>query len=226
MIITNIIVFCLNRALSHEFLSSSSSWLGNKRFSASNSRRSSEDEGGELLGSNVTIESGGIGGLQRIVDDSRSTNDSLAFPNNSKISSIGGFGGEIISVSGVVDADQLEQLTKQSYYDSGIDIREPIPNIQPIPKKTVYSDADIVLSSDWVPPKQIPLPNTIVASQQQQDSSGFALHETARKKTSSVSFSVEDSGGGVGQQANASAQGDKKNKVNSFIIILTLIEYD
>lgn len=169
------------------------------------------------MGSNVTIESGGL--HHQPTEDNQSTNDLLTLTNNKNANSSGvgsgGACGKLSSVGG--EADQLEQLTKQSYYDSGIDIREPIPNIQPIPKKTVYSDADIVLSSDWVPPK--PIPTTVATSLQDTLSS----NEATRKKTSSVSFSVEDSGGGGGggvvggQSANTTAQGDKKNKVSLLI---------
>ncbi|KAH8395542.1 hypothetical protein KR222_005280 [Zaprionus bogoriensis] len=119
-----------------------------------------------------------------------------------------------------IDLEHLEQLSKQSCYDSGIDIREPIPQIQPIPKKTVYSDADIVLSSDWVPPKTIvpthfseSPPRSTILGGQSLDAGG------PRKKTSSVSFSVDDE---AAQQAQAVAaavaaggdkQADKKNKM-------------
>ncbi|KAK0172700.1 hypothetical protein PV328_005988 [Microctonus aethiopoides] len=79
-------------------------------------------------------------------------------------------------------------LVKLSCYDSGIDIREPnppIPVVQPIPAKKVYSDADIVLSSDWVPPITIAPTNV----------SGNTLDAVAtvngRKKASSVSFSLD-----------------------------------
>ncbi|XP_017874889.1 PREDICTED: uncharacterized protein LOC108621802 isoform X9 [Drosophila arizonae] len=118
-----------------------------------------------------------------------------------------------------IDLEHLEQLSKQSCYDSGIDIREPIPTIQPIPKKTVYSDADIVLSSDWVPPKNI-LPTHFSESPPRSTIFGQSLDAAgggARKKTSSVSFSVDDE---AAQAAAATAaalssdkQADKKNKM-------------
>ncbi|XP_023178962.2 nuclear receptor coactivator 7 isoform X10 [Drosophila hydei] len=119
-----------------------------------------------------------------------------------------------------IDLEHLEQLSKQSCYDSGIDIREPIPTIQPIPKKTVYSDADIVLSSDWVPPKNI-VPTHFSESPPRSTIFGQSLDAAggARKKTSSVSFSVDDE---AAQQAQAVAtaaalsgdkQADKKNKM-------------
>lgn len=74
-----------------------------------------------------------------------------------------------------------------SCHDSGIDIREPNPpllTIQPIPSKKVYSDADIVLSSDWVPPITI-APTHVTSSLE----TGSAIN--GRKKASSVSFSLE-----------------------------------
>lgn len=121
--------------------------------------------------------------------------------------------------SGVVNAsdlEQLEQLSKQSCYDSGIDIRDPIPNVQPIPKKTVYSDADIVLSSDWVPPKPISI---TPLSESPPRSSGLDVGAVAgaRKKTSSVSFSVDENNENqMTQNQNQSDKNanDKKNKVN------------
>nr|XP_018899284.1 PREDICTED: nuclear receptor coactivator 7 isoform X4 [Bemisia tabaci] len=74
--------------------------------------------------------------------------------------------------------DSLEsQLTKQSCHDSGIDIRDPAALPLPTVKKAVYSDADILLSSDndFVPPIPV-IPD----------------HDFSRKKTNSVSFSLED----------------------------------
>jgi len=74
-----------------------------------------------------------------------------------------------------------------SCHDSGIDIRDPnpsIPVVQPIPSKKIYSDADIVLSSDWVPP--ITIAPTNVTSTLEASS---AIN--GRKKASSVSFSLE-----------------------------------
>ncbi|KAK9730099.1 LysM domain [Popillia japonica] len=80
---------------------------------------------------------------------------------------------------------------KPSCHDSGIDIRDTsIPPVAPValpppapavvPAKKIYSDADIVLSKDWVPPITI-APTHI---------SGDA-ESPARKKTPSVSFSLD-----------------------------------
>ncbi|XP_043472951.1 oxidation resistance protein 1 isoform X4 [Leptopilina heterotoma] len=77
-------------------------------------------------------------------------------------------------------------LVKQSCHDSGIDIRDPnppLPVVQPIPSKKVYSDADIVLSTDWVPP--ITIAPTNVTTTLDADSG------VCRKKASSVSFSLD-----------------------------------
>ncbi|XP_011702797.1 PREDICTED: nuclear receptor coactivator 7 isoform X3 [Wasmannia auropunctata] len=89
--------------------------------------------------------------------------------------------------SNAIPEDEEGSLVKQSCHDSGIDIRDPnppIPVVQPIPSKKVYSDADIVLSSDWVPP--ITIAPTNVTSTLEATS---AIN--GRKKASSVSFSLE-----------------------------------
>lgn len=75
-----------------------------------------------------------------------------------------------------------------SCHDSGIDIRDPIPTfpvVLPIPSKKVYSDADIVLSSDWVPPI------TIAPTNVTTDTLDSASVINGRKKASSVSFSLD-----------------------------------
>ncbi|XP_059619714.1 oxidation resistance protein 1 isoform X4 [Phlebotomus argentipes] len=113
-----------------------------------------------------------------------------------------------------------QQLVKLSCHDSGIDIRDPnslpLPGVQQIPTKKVYSDADIVLSSDWVPPLTIasshftdspPRSGQMVISGQSTMQSN-SLDQSGRKKTSSVSFSVEDS-----EHQATDRTGDKKNKM-------------
>uniref|UniRef100_A0A6B2EEC0 Oxidation resistance protein 1 n=1 Tax=Phlebotomus kandelakii TaxID=1109342 RepID=A0A6B2EEC0_9DIPT len=115
-----------------------------------------------------------------------------------------------------------QQLVKLSCHDSGIDIRDPnslpLPGVQQIPAKKVYSDADIVLSSDWVPPLTIapshftespPKSGQMVISSAQTVAQANNLDQGGRKKTSSVSFSVEDSE----HQATDKTGGDKKNKM-------------
>ncbi|XP_033337198.1 TLD domain-containing protein mustard isoform X8 [Megalopta genalis] len=84
--------------------------------------------------------------------------------------------------------DEEGSLVKLSCHDSGIDIRDPnppFPVVVPIPSKKVYSDADIVLSSDWVPPITI-APTNITTDTLD---SGSAIN--GRKKASSVSFSLD-----------------------------------
>ncbi|XP_055685642.1 nuclear receptor coactivator 7 isoform X6 [Lutzomyia longipalpis] len=117
--------------------------------------------------------------------------------------------------------DEDQQLVKLSCHDSGIDIRDPIslplPPVQQIPTKKVYSDADIVLSSDWVPPLTIaathfsdsPPKSAQMTLSAQSTATAGNLDQGGRKKTSSVSFSVEDSE----HQATDKMGGDKKNKM-------------
>ncbi|XP_076164479.1 TLD domain-containing protein mustard isoform X3 [Ptiloglossa arizonensis] len=90
--------------------------------------------------------------------------------------------------SKVIPEDEEGSLVKLSCHDSGIDIRDPnplFPVVQHIPSKKVYSDADIVLSSDWVPPITI-APTNITT-----DSLDAASAINGRKKASSVSFSLD-----------------------------------
>ncbi|XP_058978676.1 nuclear receptor coactivator 7 isoform X13 [Musca domestica] len=172
------------------------------RLCLSNSRRSSEDEGDNE--SNTTADSGARGQEP-----------------HSATSSISGIMANL--AGGVVnpaDLEQLEQLSKQSCYDSGIDIRDPIPNVQPIPKKTVYSDADIVLSSDWVPPKPISSITPLGESPPRTSGLDAGAVAGARKKTSSVSFSVDDNNENQAAATAAQAQNqadknaaEKKNKM-------------
>ncbi|KAI8430060.1 hypothetical protein MSG28_000486 [Choristoneura fumiferana] len=56
----------------------------------------------------------------------------------------------------VAAPSDAQHLVKLSYHDSGIDIRDPLLHVTPAKSKTVYSDADIVLSADWVPPVYLP----------------------------------------------------------------------
>ncbi|KRT84418.1 hypothetical protein AMK59_2995, partial [Oryctes borbonicus] len=83
-----------------------------------------------------------------------------------------------------------EPNAKPSCHDSGIDIRDTsIPPVAvavavapAVPAKKIYSDADIVLSKDWVPPITIAPTNISIDTE-----------SPARKKTSSVSFSLDSS---------------------------------
>ncbi|XP_016962375.3 nuclear receptor coactivator 7 isoform X5 [Drosophila biarmipes] len=178
--------------------------------------RSSEDEADNE--SNITVDSGAR------VQDPHSANSSVSgVPPSQPLGAAAAAAAPASAVAPLppsgIDLEHLEQLSKQSCYDSGIDIREPVPNVQPIPKKAVYSDADIVLSSDWVPPKTI-VPTHFSESPPRSTILGQSLDAGtgARKKTSSVSFSVDDE---AAQQAQAQAaalaatdkQADKKNKM-------------
>lgn len=114
-----------------------------------------------------------------------------------------------------MDDDEISQLVKLSCHDSGIDIRDPNQIVQPIPAKKVYSDADIVLSSDWVPPITIAptLATESTALSAQAAAQAHNLDQGGRKKTSSVSFSVEDN---ESVAAISDKGGEtKKNKVSN-----------
>lgn len=135
-------------------------------------------------------------------------------------------------------AEEAGQLVKQSCHDSGIDIRDPaaatagavpppvVPVVAPIAAKKVYSDADIVLSADWVPPLTI-APTHCTESSPRNSSTASSQHSSlshiqtdgggsGRKKTSSVSFSVDEHD--VQQHGGVSALDKggetKKNKVS------------
>ncbi|KAG5680738.1 hypothetical protein PVAND_010228 [Polypedilum vanderplanki] len=103
---------------------------------------------------------------------------------------------EIVAECLAVEGNDENHLTRTSYHDSGIDIREAVPTVPVVQTKKVYSDADIVLSSDWTPPLTIAPVSTSTDTKSQ--SSSMHSHETVstnsdgRKKTSSVSFSVEE----------------------------------
>lgn len=107
----------------------------------------------------------------------------------------------------------------------GIDIRDPVPVVQPIPTKKVYSDAEIVLSNDWVPPVTI-VPTNITNTAPEVSSPG------GRKKTSSVSFSLDSSVDGEPGQIPGKDDGDKqetkKNKVSLTIFYkyLKIVNYE
>lgn len=138
-------------------------------------------------------------------------------------------------------------LVKQSCHDSGIDIRDPnslptsggvaatagaagagnaaaneadVPVVAPIPTKKVYSDADIVLSADWVPPLTI-APSHCLDSSPRNSSTTSSQHSSlsttqaeiaSRKKASSVSFSVDEHDPQNASQLDKGAE-TKKNKM-------------
>lgn len=116
--------------------------------------------------------------------------------------------------SNAIPEDEEGSLVKLSCHDSGIDIRDPnsvVPVVQPLPSKKVYSDADIVLSSDWVPPVTI-APVNVTGSTLDADAS-----INGRKKASSVSFSLDSSAEEVekdDEHKDDDKQETRKNKVN------------
>lgn len=121
----------------------------------------------------------------------------------------------IIFLGAVEDESSGGYLVKQSCHDSGIDIRDP--PVLSVPRKTVYSDADILLSeSEFLPPVSVvPLSS---------DHLNDAV-QLRKKKTTSVSFSLEDSKEQdvanttevqkIDEQAEKQAQETKKNKVDA-----------
>lgn len=119
------------------------------------------------------------------------------------------------------DADNdADETTTPSCHDSGIDIRDPLPIVQPVATKKNYSDADIVLSSEWVPPLTIAptvYTDTLSSAALNARSSAQAhnLDVGGRKKTSSVSFSVDDQNENQSQGGSTSSDktNDKKNKM-------------
>lgn len=123
------------------------------------------------------------------------------------------------------ETSDAENTDKLSCHDSGIDIRDPailqqlLPQLQQNklpqapPKK--YSDADIVLSDDWVPPIPLvaPLGGVGLPSHLTTDH-----HSGDRKKSSSVSFSVDEaephSSSSAHDKSAPAGGADKKNKVS------------
>ncbi|XP_048520562.1 oxidation resistance protein 1 isoform X2 [Dendroctonus ponderosae] len=98
---------------------------------------------------------------------------------------------EMPAISTSMHEDHIEEEEprddelKESCHDSGIDIREaPLLPLIPIPIKEHYSDADIVLSKEWVPPVTIASTHHSLSSD---------TESPARKKTNSVSFSLDSS---------------------------------
>ncbi|CAH0722765.1 unnamed protein product, partial [Brenthis ino] len=92
-------------------------------------------------------------------------------------------------------------LVKLSYHDSGIDIRDPLLHVTPNTSKKVYSDADIVLSADWVPPVCLPRAEPPLSAPP------LGENERAPRKQAAVSFSLD------GNQKEDPGKPDKKNKM-------------
>lgn len=123
-----------------------------------------------------------------------------------------------------IENDNDLQKIKESCHDSGIDIRDP--NLPPASQaKKNYSDADIVLSTDWVPPITIaPTDFTDTPSRSQTSSLGASLSSNAenvtassRKKTSSVSFSVDDNSENQHHHSTSSDKTSDQNKKNKML---------
>ncbi|XP_046987658.1 oxidation resistance protein 1 isoform X9 [Schistocerca americana] len=128
-------------------------------------------------------------------------------------------------------------LEKHSCHDSGIDIREvgalgdqaqppgthsvqeqqedeeeEIPIV--LPSKKVFSDADIILApkTEWVPPRTVSGPTHVHTSQDSPP-----VNESGRKKTSSVSFSLDsnqegDSGSDKGEEGSQKSEDPEKQE--------------
>lgn len=130
---------------------------------------------------------------------------------------------------------QPQQLMRHSCHDSGIDITDPNIVLPGVQSKKNYSDADIVLSSDWVPPLTIAptlltetFPSALNSSTQPSslDSGGgggggggvvvgpsAATVIGGRKKTSSVSFSVDDNSEQHSSTSSEKSTDNRKNKM-------------
>lgn len=130
----------------------------------------------------------------------------------------------IASIS-IDSSDNDSQLTKQSCYDSGIDMRDvSLPTV--VQTKKNYSDADIVLSSDWVPPITIAPTDFsesalgIGAGSRGAGSpalSADAVGIGGRKKASSVSFSVDDNSDHQQLHSTSSDKTGDNNKKNKML---------
>ncbi|XP_022824983.1 oxidation resistance protein 1 isoform X16 [Spodoptera litura] len=104
------------------------------------------------------------------------------------------------SEAGDAPDQDAQHLVKLSYHDSGIDIRDPLLHVTPANSKKVYSDADIVLSAEWVPPVCLARGEPPLSAPPHSDA------ERARK-TQAVSFSLDNAAG------KDDAKPDKKNKM-------------
>ncbi|KAL0895544.1 hypothetical protein ABMA27_011647 [Loxostege sticticalis] len=99
--------------------------------------------------------------------------------------------------------DDAQHLVKLSYHDSGIDIRDPLLHVTPTNAKKVYSDADIVLSADWVPPVCLPRTEPPLSAPP------LGENERVARKPAAVSFSLD----GSNTQKDDNGKPDKKNKM-------------
>ncbi|XP_035902288.1 nuclear receptor coactivator 7 isoform X22 [Anopheles stephensi] len=199
----------------------------------SSSRRSLDDEEAASTGSGTTAASSSTAGAS-----------SIGMPSAG--------GHHHVPIPPIAEAAGDGQLVKQSCHDSGIDIRDPahgtsltagsgttggssaassvasIPLVAPIAAKKVYSDADIVLSADWVPPLTIapthlhdssPRSSSSLVSSNQSTLSTLTSDAGGRKKTSSVSFSVDehDPHGATGPAGSGSLDKGGETKKNKML---------
>ncbi|KAL4705024.1 hypothetical protein ACJJTC_009812 [Scirpophaga incertulas] len=102
----------------------------------------------------------------------------------------------------VPDVPDAQHLVKLSYHDSGIDIRDPLLHVTPTNAKKVYSDADIVLSADWVPPVCLPRAEPPLSAPP------LGENERTPRKPAAVSFSLDGN-----TQKEDIGKPDKKNKM-------------
>ncbi|XP_022126622.2 nuclear receptor coactivator 7 isoform X4 [Pieris rapae] len=109
--------------------------------------------------------------------------------------------GSDVDRAASAEGDDAAHLVKLSYHDSGIDIRDPILHVTPANAKKVYSDADIVLSADWVPPVCIPRTEPPLSAPP------LGENDRAQRKPAAVSFSLD------GNQKDDLSKPDKKNKM-------------
>lgn len=170
--------------------------------------------------------------IEEITGDSTVSLPTTVSGNENGVSRVA---ASIASIS-IDSSDNDSQLTKQSCYDSGIDMRDlNLPVV--VQTKKNYSDADIVLSSDWVPPIHI-APTDFSESRLSSssggggaggscgspalstggDTSSAALAIGNRKKASSVSFSVDDSSENqhlhsTSTSSDKTGDNNKKNKM-------------
>ena len=179
-------------------------------------------------------------------DDVMSTSEEKCSTSKSGIGDDGDVGGG--------ESDREGQLVKLSCHDSGIDIRDAgildpvsagshVPPVQAEPDcvvpqtEKVLSDTDIINASpdDWVPP------NTVAHMATVLDTVGIQSGDASnRKKTSSVSFSLDSNADSSGEvtvtsdvKEGADESGQKlddpekhesrKNKVRSVVLMVDII---
>ncbi|XP_045510550.1 oxidation resistance protein 1 isoform X2 [Colias croceus] len=113
----------------------------------------------------------------------------------------GAEGSDAERAPSAAEGEDAAHLVKLSYHDSGIDIRDPMLHVAPNTSKKVYSDADIVLSAEWVPPVCLPRGEPPLSAPP------LGENERAQRKPAAVSFSLD------GTQKDDPTKPDKKNKM-------------